>query len=531
MRAVDRAGNSRAVRTYAWTVDLTPPGTTLGAPLPLNPSNSADATFRFASPAEDLARFECSLDAAAFTPCTSPQAYPGLADGAHQFRVRAVDTAGNPDPAPATYDWLIDTVDPGTTIDDGPAAFTNQTTATLRFSSANGDVDRFQCSLDGAAFANCTSPHAVTVTVGSHAARVRAIDAAGNSDKTPAERAWTVDQTPPDTAIGELGLGSSPSLTFSSPDADVDHFECALDAAPFTGCASPLGLAVAALSVGAHDVAVRAVDRAANADPTPATRGWTISQLDGDADGVPDAAPDNCVDKPNADQADRDKDGIGDACEVLPPGDLPAQAGVRAAAQVVSGEVFVKLPGRSAKAAQSGFVPLDGVATLPMGSLLDTRAGVAAITTAADFRRAADRRHKTQNARLAAGIFRIKQARKRRKAAPKRPFTDLALVSAAGSENVCATGDRHEPDRRASSARSRRPPRARSAPSAAPAPPRPPRAPRSARSTAAREPRTRVTRGKVRVLDRKRGRVVTVTARKSYIAKARLFRTKKGRRS
>ena len=40
---------------------------------------------------------------------------------------------------------------------------------------------------------------------------------------------------------------------------------------------------------------------------------------------------------------------------------------------------------------------------------------------------------------------------------------------------------------------------------------------------------TKVTRGKVRVLDRARGRTVTVTARKSYIAKARLFRTKKGR--
>ena len=86
---------TRPVRT--WTVDLTPPGDDARrAGLPSGPVQLRDAAFRFASPA-DLAGFECSLDAAAFATCTSPQTYSELADGAAPVPVRAVDT-----PATAT---------------------------------------------------------------------------------------------------------------------------------------------------------------------------------------------------------------------------------------------------------------------------------------------------------------------------------------------------------------------------------------------------------------------------------------------
>jgi hypothetical protein len=43
----------------------------------------------------------------AFTACTSPQAYSNLAVGAHTFRVRARDAAGNLDGSPAAYAWTI----------------------------------------------------------------------------------------------------------------------------------------------------------------------------------------------------------------------------------------------------------------------------------------------------------------------------------------------------------------------------------------------------------------------------------------
>jgi hypothetical protein len=51
----------------------------------------------------------------------------------------------------------------------------------------------FACSLDGSAFAACTSPESYGgLAVGPHSFQVRATDALGNVDPTPASYAWTV---------------------------------------------------------------------------------------------------------------------------------------------------------------------------------------------------------------------------------------------------------------------------------------------------------------------------------------------------
>jgi len=103
--------------TYTWTVDTVAPDTTitLGPP---TPSGSASANFAFSS-SEAGSSFACSLDAAGITPCSSPTTYSGLGDGAHTFRVEAVDAAGNADATPATYSWQIAGVGPAT-IDRTP---------------------------------------------------------------------------------------------------------------------------------------------------------------------------------------------------------------------------------------------------------------------------------------------------------------------------------------------------------------------------------------------------------------------------
>ncbi|QJR10176.1 hypothetical protein DSM104443_01230 [Usitatibacter rugosus] len=55
----------------------------------------------------------------------------------------------------------------------------------------------FECSLDGSDFTPCTVPVSFTnLSEGTHTFRVRAIDAAGVKDPTPAERAWIVDLPP-----------------------------------------------------------------------------------------------------------------------------------------------------------------------------------------------------------------------------------------------------------------------------------------------------------------------------------------------
>jgi hypothetical protein len=166
---------------------------------------------------------------------------------------------------------------------------------------------------------------------------------------------------------------------------------------------------------------------------------------------------------------------------------------------------------------------------VPVGSLLDTRAGVAGISTAADFRRAADKRHREQAARLSAGIFRIKQARKHRKGAPKRPFTGLVLASAAGAQAVCATSSRTSPTKgivRQVTATTKG--RFQTVGGASTTTVTKGATFRTIDRCTGTE--TKVVRGRASVLDRRRHRIVTVRAGKSYLAKARLFAAKKGRR-
>ena len=70
---------------------------------PKKKTDKRRATFEFNS-SEPGSSFECSLDGTAFAPCKSPEAYK-VGKGEHTFEVRAVDSAGNVDPTPATSSW------------------------------------------------------------------------------------------------------------------------------------------------------------------------------------------------------------------------------------------------------------------------------------------------------------------------------------------------------------------------------------------------------------------------------------------
>jgi large repetitive protein len=66
--------------------------------------------------------------------------------------------------------------------------------ATVAFSGSDArEVASFECKLDGGSFQSCPSPKAYSgLKKGSHTFEVRAVDAAGNVDPTPASRSWTV---------------------------------------------------------------------------------------------------------------------------------------------------------------------------------------------------------------------------------------------------------------------------------------------------------------------------------------------------
>ena len=281
VRAINAAGNGDDTPAErVWTIDTVAPDTMLTAGPPAA-DNSVMAQFSFRSSEMDVA-FDCSVDNAGYLPCTSGASFGPLGDGPHSFAVRARDRAGNVDPSPAVYAWSVDTRTPDTQIIDGPSGASASTSATFTFYSPDaGGGATFQCALDGAAFAACTSPKGYSgLGESMHTFAVRVRDAVGNFDPTPANRSWTVDLTPPSTTIVDGPSGVMPvasaSITFTSNEAG-STFACSLDGAPFAPCMSPF--AATGLAQGAHSFAVRATDAAGHTDPTPATRSWTVDTV------------------------------------------------------------------------------------------------------------------------------------------------------------------------------------------------------------------------------------------------------------
>ncbi len=165
---------------------------------------------------------------------------------------------------------------PETMITSGPPEFSRSAAATFEFSS-NLATAHFECSTDGDAPVGCTSPYTRTLGDGSHTFSVRASDASGNSDDTPAEHVWSIDTIAPDTLLTEMPpvADNSTSVRFSFASVERNtNFDCSLDGGAYAACTS--GAMFGPLTDGAHSFAVRAHDRAGNVDASPAIFAWSV---------------------------------------------------------------------------------------------------------------------------------------------------------------------------------------------------------------------------------------------------------------
>ena len=106
------------------------------------------------------------------------------------FNVFVTPPAPEPEPEPPAND----AAPPDTTITSGPEGKTKKKSATFTFTGTDARaLASFQCKLDDGAFAACTSPKTYTgLKKGPHTFSVRAVDAAGNADPSPATRTWKV---------------------------------------------------------------------------------------------------------------------------------------------------------------------------------------------------------------------------------------------------------------------------------------------------------------------------------------------------
>ncbi|HYH54493.1 MAG TPA: hypothetical protein VD761_10220 [Solirubrobacterales bacterium] len=293
VRAVGEGGPDLSPATYSWVIDTTAPQTTIDS-VPPAPSNGFAATFAYHS-SEGQSSFRCQLDGGEIQVCASSgRTYFSLPDGAHTFRVWAVDNAGNQDPSAAEHHFnvqnvLRDQTPPDTAVLSGPSNPSNRSSASFTYSSSEPGSS-FQCRVGDRAFAACAASGTTFSDLknGRYLFEVRAIDRAGNVDSVPASYAWTVAAPGPDSrftkappgrvrAKGSKRVRALFAFTATDPKAT---FRCRLDLkGKFRPCRSPKLIRV---EPGRHVFEVYAVDRLGNVEPTPTRR---IFRVEGNRKG------------------------------------------------------------------------------------------------------------------------------------------------------------------------------------------------------------------------------------------------------
>ena len=381
VRAKDFNGNVDATpATWAWTVDLTPPNTSITSGPP-NPTDVSAGAFVFAS-TEANSTFECQIDGAAYATCAANYTAPtDLTEGVHTLYVVATDPAGNTDATPAAYTWLLDLTAPDTTIATYPPNPSNRSTAEFTFTNSESgeEVVTYECRLDSttAAFSACPADYTINdLSDGAHTLDVRAKDAAGNVDPTPAHYEWDVE-TGTDGGVvadggGEAGADTEPFVDSAGPDSNPaadGPGTVVLDASPDLTAERP------GVDSATKDTAVVLVDAGVDAAKDTAT-----GPLDGSAEAGEEEAggrPDAVV--RDALAAEASGSDAGAAPDSTPVGSPDAQVAADTAAPVGTQDAATTGNATPPKLMGSGFCALDPLRSSGPGLFTFFLVGTAAL--------------------------------------------------------------------------------------------------------------------------------------------------------
>lgn len=245
--------------TVTWTVDTTAPGAPQLTTVPPARTHDSSATVAFSG--ETGATFECRLDGGIWNACSSPETLTGLAPGLHAAEVRQTDMLARTSLAAATG-WTVLAAVPPPVFVSVPAAVASS--STVAFMGSGGTA--LQCSVDGGAYGDCSSPFTPTLADGAHTIAVRQRDDDGAS--APIETTFALDTTAPPAPT--IVSAPPPQTTASSVDVTFagepgGSFHCALDGGAWAPCAGTFH--VDGLALGDHRVAVEQSDTAGNSGP------------------------------------------------------------------------------------------------------------------------------------------------------------------------------------------------------------------------------------------------------------------------
>ncbi|WP_436796351.1 LamG-like jellyroll fold domain-containing protein [Actinospongicola halichondriae] len=226
VRAFDLAGRSAAI-SHSASVDLGPDSPDFVAPdtvIVVGPSAetaSESASFLITKIAgsNEAVSLLCSLDGGAPVPCPGLWTVDGLSSGPHRVAVAAVDSAGNQDLSPATWEWSVTPSDPRAEILSAPEDPSTDRTPSFIFSSDPGAT--FECRLDDADFETCTSPTTFErLPDGTHRFEVRATLSGTTGTATP--HVWTIVNSAPVAQDQMVTYGVGPEGTPIELDAVDD---------------------------------------------------------------------------------------------------------------------------------------------------------------------------------------------------------------------------------------------------------------------------------------------------------------------
>ncbi|MBI1920293.1 MAG: S8 family serine peptidase [Geobacter sp.] len=278
----DSVGNwQTAPTTVSWSVDMTPPTSAISG-TPASPTNATGATLAVSG--AEVVAYMYRLDSGAYSaeiPVDTSIVLTGLAEGVHTVSVLGRDSAGNWQTAPTTASWSVDTVPPTSAISGTPANPTIATSATLTVGGA--DVIAYMYRVDSGAYSTeraVDTPIILTgLADGVHIVSVIGRDSAGNWQITPTTVSWSVDTTPPTSAIS--GTPASPTnatgATFTVSGADVVAYMYRVDSGAYsTEIAVDTPIILTGLAEGVHTVSVLGRDIVGNWQITPATVSWSV---------------------------------------------------------------------------------------------------------------------------------------------------------------------------------------------------------------------------------------------------------------
>jgi large repetitive protein len=252
-RATDDAGNTSSVENTSIRVDNAPPTISITAPaaaingsLPSPTTFAATANDAGGSGVNQVQFFECTNQSNnCSTGVWSPLgtiAAPGpysvswsipVADGNHALAAVATDNASHT--STAIRNVSVDRTAPNTTILTKPGDPSSDVVPSFTFSSTEPG-STFECSVDGGAFASCTSPKNISgLSDNSHTFAVRATDAAGNTDATPDSWTWHRDTNAPTAVMHDPGspIRGTEHLTSTVNDPAQDGYHSDLQSASY----------------------------------------------------------------------------------------------------------------------------------------------------------------------------------------------------------------------------------------------------------------------------------------------------------